>query len=94
MVNEVKDEAKVEEPPAVCEFKVYLRDDGKIVIKTDSDECHKAIIEAGKEMGVEVEVEMPAVPCDPCKEAAKRFLAKMQAKRAAAAAPAAPVTES
>ena len=96
MVNEVKDEAKVEleKPPVVCEFKGYLRDDGKIVIKSDSDECRKAIVEAGAEMGVEVELETPAVECEPCKEAAKRFLAKMQARRAAAvAAPAAPVTE-
>lgn len=96
MVNEVKDEAKVEleKPPVVCEFKGYLRDDGKIVISADSEECRKAIVEAGAEMGVEVELEKPAVECEPCKEAANRFLARMQALKAAKAAPAAPVTES
>jgi len=85
MVSEVKDEAKVglETPPVVCEFKGYLREDGKIVIKSDSEECRKAIVEAGAEMGVEVELEKPAVECDPCKEAAKRFLAKMQARKVA-----------
>ena len=93
METEVKDEAKVEleKPPVVCEFKGYLRDDGKAVIIAESEECRKAIVEAGAEMGVEVELVTPAVECDPCKEAAKRFLAKMQAKRAAVAAP---VTES
>lgn len=84
MEPEVKDEKKVElETPLVCEFKGYLRDDGKIVIKSDSEECRKAIVEAGAEMGVDVELETPAVECEPCKEAAKRFLAKMQARKAA-----------
>ena len=95
---EIKDEAKVElETPPVCEFKGYLRDDGKIVIKSDSEECRKAIKVAGEEMGVEVEVEEPAVECEPCKEAARSFLTRMQALKAAKAepaAPAAPVTES
>jgi len=94
MVDEVKVKAKVEleTPPVVCEFKGYLRDDGKIVIKSDSEECRKAIVEAGAEMGVEVEVEEPAVECEPCKEAARSFLSRMQALRAAKAAPAAPDT--
>ena len=84
MEPEVKDEANVElKTPLVCEFKGYLRDDGKIVIESDSEECRKAIVEAGAEMGVDVELETPAVECEPCKEAAKRFLAKMQARKAA-----------
>ncbi|GAI59545.1 unnamed protein product, partial [marine sediment metagenome] len=58
------------------------------------DECRQAIVAAGKEMGVEVELEEPTVECEPCKEAAKRFLTKIQALRAAKAAPAAPATES
>ena len=81
---EIKDEAKVKlETPLVCEFKGYLRDDGKIVIESDSEECRKAIVEAGIEMGVEVELKTPAAECEPCKEAAKRFVAKMQARKAA-----------
>ncbi|GAI59537.1 unnamed protein product, partial [marine sediment metagenome] len=55
---EIKDESKVEleKPPVVCEFKGYLRDDGKILITAESDECRQAIVAAGKEMGVEVEL--------------------------------------
>ncbi len=67
------------ETSSVCEFKGYLRDDGKIVITSDSEECRKAIVVAGAEMGVVVELVTPAVECDPCKEAAKHFLAKIQA---------------
>ncbi len=82
MVDETKVEAKVEsETPLLCEFKGYLRDDGKIIITTDTDECRKAIVAAGEEMGVEVELEKPVVECEPCKEAAKRFLAKIQARK-------------
>ena len=84
MEPEVKDETKVKlETPLVCEFKGYLREDGTAVIVADSEECRKAIVEAGAEMGVEVELETPAVECEPCKEAAKRFLTKMQARKAA-----------
>lgn len=93
---EIKDEAKVklETPPVVCEFEGYLREDGKIVIKAESEECRKAIVEAGAEMGVEVELETPVVECEPCKEAAKRFLTRMQAWKAAKAAKETPVTQS
>ncbi|MBA7693448.1 hypothetical protein ES703_102030 [subsurface metagenome] len=85
--------------PAVCEFKGYLRDDGKIVITSESEECRKAIVEAGAEMGVEVEVEIPAEECEPCKEAAKSFLTRIRAMRAitaerlAAEPPAAPAEQ-
>lgn len=96
MVTEAKNE-KVE--PKVCEFTGYLRQDGKLIIKAESDECRKAIVAAGEVMGVDVELEKPAVECEPCKEAAMRFLAAMQAKKDAALAeppaePPAPVTES
>lgn len=88
MEAEVKDKAEAElATPPVCEFKGYLRDDGKIVISADSEECRKAIVEAGAEMGVEVELEKPAVECEPCKEAAKRFLAKVQARKLAKVTP-------
>ncbi len=83
METESKDGKKVE--PKVCEFTGYLREDGKIVIKPTSEECRKAVVEAGAEMGVDVELETPAVPCEPCKEAASRFLATMQARKAAKA---------
>ncbi|MBA7552997.1 hypothetical protein ES705_45579 [subsurface metagenome] len=94
--TEVKVEANavVEKPPAVCFFKGYLRDDGTIVIKADSEECREAIVAAGIEMGVDVELEKPAVECEPCKEAAKSFLARMRALRAVRAEPAEPVIES
>ncbi|GAI01933.1 unnamed protein product [marine sediment metagenome] len=88
-MTEFEGEVKVETPetpPVVCEFKGYLKEDGKILITSDSEECRKAIVAAGKEIGVEVAVEEPVVECEPCKEAAKRFLAKMQARKAAKAA--------
>ena len=88
MVEEIKDKAPV------CEFKGYLRDDGKMIVTTDSEECRQAVVAAGKEMGIEVELEVPAVECEPCKEAAKRFLAAIQAKKAAAEPVPEPVTES
>ncbi len=91
MENEVKKSAPV------CEFKGYLRDDGKIIITSDSEECREAIVAAGVEMGVAVELEKPAVECEPCKEAAKRFLAKIQAKKSKPVEPppvVEPVTES
>jgi hypothetical protein len=76
-------EAKIGAKAKVCEFTGYLNDAGKIVIKPTSEECRDAIIEAGKEMGVDVELETPKVPCEPCKEAAKRFLSAMQTRKAA-----------
>ena len=77
----VESEAKVE--PKVCEFTGYLREDGKIVLKPTSEECRKAIVEAGAEMGIDVELEEPVKPCEPCKEAAKRWLTAMRARRVA-----------
>ena len=78
-------ENEVEKSPPVCEFKGYLREDGKIVISSDSEECREAIVAAGIEMGVEVELVKPVVECEPCKEAAKRFLTRIQALKAAKA---------
>lgn len=84
MVEEIKDEAKVEPEAPVCVFTGYLRGDGKMIVTSDSEECRQAIVAAGKELGIEVELELPVVECEPCKEAAKRFLASIQAKKAAA----------
>lgn len=84
MASEKKGELKT---PVVCEFTGYLREDGKMVVKVDSEECRKAIVEAGTEMGVEVELEAPVVECVPCKEAAKQFLATLQARKLALSKP-------
>ncbi|GAI78524.1 unnamed protein product [marine sediment metagenome] len=79
-------EAKVEPgtPPVSCTFTGYLDDDGQIVIETDSDDCRRMVVEAGTELGVKVE-------CKPCKAAASKFVAAMQARKLAKEA--APVTE-
>ncbi|MBA7553047.1 hypothetical protein ES705_45632 [subsurface metagenome] len=89
--TEVSAETKVESgtTPVSCKFTGYLDDDGQIVIETDSDECRRMVVEAGKELGVKVE-------CKPCNESAKRIVAAMQAKKVAKEAAelaAEPVTE-
>ncbi|MBA7584747.1 hypothetical protein ES708_26707 [subsurface metagenome] len=102
MEAEAKAETKVEPEtaPVTCKFTGYLNEAGEIVIDTETDECRRLVVEAGKAMGVKV-------GCGPCKEVARRFVASMQAKKiameaepppvspaaAAAAAAAAPVTE-
>lgn len=86
---EVETKVEVETAPA-CKFKGYLNDEGKIVIETETDACRRLVVEAGKEMGVEV-------LCGPCNELARRIVANLKAKQEAAAPPAtppaAPVTE-
>ena len=78
---EVKAEIKVEPEtaPVTCKFTGYLNEAGEIVIETETDECRRLVVEAGKELGAKVE-------CGPCKEVARRMVASMQAKKVAAAA--------
>ena len=82
MEPETKVEPETE--PVKCKFTGYLTDKGEMVIETDSDECRRDIVAAGEELGVKVE-------CKPCQEAAKKFVAEMQAKKAVPAEPAEPV---
>lgn len=80
---EVEPKVEVETTPE-CKFTGYLNDEGKIVIETETDACRRLVVEAGKEMGVEV-------LCGPCNELAQRMVANLKAKQESAAEP---VTES
>ncbi|MBA7587573.1 hypothetical protein ES708_29604 [subsurface metagenome] len=72
MEPEVKVEAKVE--PEACKFTGYLNDEGKIVIETETDACRRLVVDAGKELGVEV-------VCGPCNEVARKLVARLKAKQ-------------
>ncbi len=80
MEPEVKVEAKVKVEPPACKFTGYLNDEGKIVIETETDECRRLVVEAGKELGVEV-------LCGPCNEIARRMVADLKAKQEPVAEP-------
>ncbi|MBA7551547.1 hypothetical protein ES705_44091 [subsurface metagenome] len=88
MEAEANAETKVEPEtaPVTCKFTGYLNEAGEIVIETETDECRRLVVEAGKELGVKVE-------CGPCKEVARRMVASMQAKKVAAEVKAEPVAE-
>lgn len=86
----VKAESKVEVEPAACKFTGYLNDEGKIVIETETDACRRLVVEAGKELGVDV-------ICGPCNEVARRMVAALKAKQEPEpepVTPAEPATES
>ncbi|MBA7716090.1 hypothetical protein ES703_125153 [subsurface metagenome] len=76
---EAETKVEPEAAPVACKFTGYLNEAGEIVIETETDECRRLVVEAGKELGVKVE-------CGPCKEAARRMVASMQATKVAAEA--------